>query len=268
VSLTSATAPMPLSAPRIRLRSGIGYWFASFRTMLRFDFGRMRQWAPMMVVIQTMMGAGMAMTYGFFYPAITASRALYIATGAPTLALIPLGFVMLPAGVAMEKIEGTFEYVWSLPAPRSAQATSTFLLYTLMALPGTILALLAASWRYGVHLHVSLLILPAAFVSALVAITVGYGMALIIASPMVTNVVTNALVFFVLLFSPIVYPASQLPTWLLDVHRVLPFYNMAIVIRSGLADISGQPVVTAFLVLGAWVVAGSAMTAWVVGHRR
>ncbi len=102
---------------------------------------------------------------------------------------------------------------------------------------------------------------------ALVAITVGYGLALLISSPIVTNLVTNALMFVVLLFSPIVYPISQLPVWLQDVHRALPFYNMAIVIRSGLVDIPGVPVVTAFLVLGAWAIGGCAATAWVIGRR-
>jgi len=51
---------------------------------------------------------------------------MYITTGAPTLALIPLGFVMLPGSIAQQKTEGTFDFIWTLPAPRSAQATSTF----------------------------------------------------------------------------------------------------------------------------------------------
>jgi ABC-type polysaccharide/polyol phosphate export permease len=34
----------------------------------------------------------------------------------------------------------------------------------------------------------------------------------------VTNVIVNALIFVVLLFSPIVYPVSQLPGWLYDVQ--------------------------------------------------
>src|ERR1017187_9352197 len=75
----------------------------------------------MMIVIQTLKGAGMALLYGFFYPHVTATRALYITTGAPTLALIPLGFVMLPGTVAEQKLEAPFDYIWSLPhqeAPR------------------------------------------------------------------------------------------------------------------------------------------------------
>jgi ABC-2 type transport system permease protein len=74
--------------------------------------------------------------------------------------------------------------------------------------------------------------------------------------------------FVVLLFSPIVYPASQLPTWLRETHRVLPFYNMATVIRAGLTKGVVSDVTTSFLVLVAWAAAGCAATAWAVGRRR
>ena len=258
----------PRHLPQSELRSGMGYWVASLVSMMRFDYGRVRQWVPMMIVIQTMMGAGMALLYGFFYPHVTATRALYITTGAPTLALIPLGFVMLPGTVAEQKLEGTFDYIWSLPSPRSAQAASTFVLYTLLALPGSVFALLVAAWRYDVHLVFSPLLVPAVLLCALMAITVGYGMALAISNPMVTNVVTNALIFVVLLFSPIVYPVSQLPRWFAEVHYFLPFYNMAVVIRAGLTSGVAAHVATSFVVLVAWTAAGGAATAWVVGRRR
>jgi ABC-2 type transport system permease protein len=197
------------------LRSGPGYWFAGLGSMLRFDYGRTRSFAPMIVVIQTMMGTGMALLYGFLYPHLTPTRALYITTGAPTLALIPLGFAMLPGSIGTQKDEGTFDYVWTLPAPRSAQAAATFLLYTALALPGTALALLVATLRYRVHLSPSPLLVPAVLLCAVMAIAVGYGMALAIPNPLITNLVVNGLMFVVLLFSPIVYPPSQLPstTW-------------------------------------------------------
>ena len=263
-----AVGVRPRHVPQSELRSGIGYWVASLASMVRFDYGRVRQWVPMMIVIQTLMGAGMALLYGFFYPHVTAIRALYVTTGAPTLALIPVGFVMLPGTVAEQKLEGTFDYIWSLPAPRSAQAASTFTLFTLFALPGSVFALLVAAWRYDVHLAFSPLLVPAVLLCALMAITVGYGMALAIPNPMVTNVITNALMFVVLLFSPIVYPASHLPAWLASVHYFLPFYNMAVVIRAGLTSGIVAHVATSFVVLAAWTAAGAAATAWVVGHRR
>ena len=234
---------------------------------MRYDYGRMRRVAPMMIVIQTMMGAGMALLYGFLYPHITPQRALYITTGAPTLALIPLGFAMLPGSIGTEKDEGSFEYVWTLPAPRSAQATSIFLLYTLLALPGSALALLVATVRYSVELSPSLLLLPAALLCALMSIAVGYGIAIAIPDPLVTNLITNGLMFVVLLFSPIVYPASQLPAWLFDIHRVLPFYNMAVVVRAGLTNGVVADVGFSFLVLGIWTMLGWSATAWVVNRR-
>jgi ABC-2 type transport system permease protein len=249
-------------------RSGIGYWLASLRSMMRFDLGQIRQWAALLLIIQTMMGAGMAVMYGFFYPHVSYLTALYITTGTPTLALIPLGFVMVPANVARERLEGTFDFIWSLPVPRSAQATATFLLFTLLSLPGAVLALVVAAWRYGVHLNVSPELLPGALLCALMAISVGYGMALAISNPLLVNLITNALIFVVLLFTPIVIPASHFPAWLLAVDKALPFYNMAEVIRAGLCSGLVTDLTRSYLILLAWTIAGWAMTAWVVGRRK
>jgi ABC-2 type transport system permease protein len=249
-------------------RSGIGYWLASLRSMMRFDIGQMRQWAGLLLVIQTMMGAGMAVMYGFFYPQVTHSTAVYITTGTPALALIPLGFLMVPMNVATERLEGTFDFIWSLPVPRTAQATSTFLLFTLLSLPGALLALVVAVVRYGVHLSVSPGLLPAALLCALMAISVGYGMALAIRDPLLVNLITNALIFVVLLFSPIVMPASNFPAWLLAVDRALPFYNMAELIRAGLTQGLVTDLTRSYLILLAWTAVGWAMTAWVVGRRK
>ncbi|MDQ2623938.1 MAG: ABC transporter permease [Actinomycetota bacterium] len=258
---TAPTAPTSLDAP------GRGSWPRAFALSVRWEWGSARQWAGMMVVIQFMMGVGMAIMYGFFYPEITPTTAVYIATGIPTLALVPMGFIMIPGGVGEQRMNGSFDFVWSLPVPRSAQIVAMFALYTLLSLPGTVLALLVAAWRFSVDLQVSWVLLPAVLLAALMAVSVGAGMAFAIANPMITNLISNALVFVVLLFSPIVYPSSNLPAWLARVHDVLPFEHMAQAIRAGLtegfvADPTGH-----LLVLGAWAVAGAAVTGW-VAHRR
>lgn len=249
-------------------RSGPGYWLSSLGSMFRFDLARARQWAAMMVVIQVFMGVGMALVYGFFYPRVSHQTALLITTATPTLALIPLGFVLVPASIGQQKLEGTFDFTWSLPVPRSAQAASTFLLFTLLSLPGAALALVASAWHYRVTLSISPQLLPAVLLCAVMAVSVGFGMALVIANPIVTNLITNALMFVVLLFSPIVFPPSQLPGWLFGIDRALPFYNMAQVIRAGLTTGLVTGLGTAYLILSGWTVAGWAMTAWVVGRRR
>lgn len=242
-------------------------WLRAFALSLRWEWVGARQWAAMMIVIQFMMGVGMAIMYGFLYPEITPATALFITTGIPTLALVPVGFVMIPGGVSQQRMSGSFDFVWSLPTPRSAQIAAMFALYTLLALPGTVLALVIAAWRFSVSLEVSWLVVPAVVLAALMAVSVGAGMAFAIANPLVTNLVTNALIFVVLLFSPIVYPASNLPTWLLRVHEVLPFHHMAQAVRAGLTDGVVTGATTSFLVLGAWAVAGAAATGW-IAHRR
>jgi ABC-2 type transport system permease protein len=87
---TLRTAPPADQLPST-IRSGAGHWLRSLHRMLRFDLSRARQWAAMMAVAQVFMGAGMAIMYSFFYPEVSEATALYIATGTPTLALIPLG---------------------------------------------------------------------------------------------------------------------------------------------------------------------------------
>lgn len=154
-----------------------------------------------------------------------------------------------------------------MPVPRIVQATSTFLLYTVLSLPGTVLALVVASWRYGIHLTISAQIVPGIALCALMAVSVGFGMALVISDPLVTNLITNALVFVVLLFSPIVFPIGNLPAWLAAVDRALPFYNMAEIIRAGLTSGLVTDLARAYLILLAWTAAGWVMTALVIGRR-
>lgn len=250
------------------VRIGARYWLSGFWSMFRFDFAQARQWAGMMVLVEVSIGAGMAVVYGFFYPNVTPAIALYIATGTPTLALIPLGFSTIPTTVCQQKLADTFEFTWCLPVPRSARSLSTFLLYTLLALPGMVLALAVATIRYDIRLSVSPEIVPATLLCSLMAISIGYGMAVAIPKPVITNLITSALNFVVLLFSPIVFPLSQLPGWLAMVHRVLPFYNMAIVIRAGLTHgvVSGTS--SSFLILGVWAAVGWTLTSWAVKRRR
>lgn len=250
------------------LRHGLRHWLRSYALMLRFDWGRVRQAAPLMIIVQLLMGAGMAVMYGFYYPEISPTTALYITTGVPTLALVPLGLLMVPAAVGEMRMEGTFDVVWSLPTPRSAQAGATFTLFTALALPGTALALGVAAWLYGVDLDVSPLLVPAVLLSAFMAVVVGFGMALAVTEPMIVNLIGNAIMFVVLLFSPIVYPVANLPGWLAGVHQVLPFESMATAIRAGLTDGVVTGTGRAFLVLALWTAFGCALTAWVVGRRR
>ena len=265
------TLRVPASAEDRRPGTGfsttIGSWLRGYLLMLRFDFASQRAWLPFSAVMQVLMGAGMALIYGFYVPNLPKHSILYIVTGAPTLALIPIGLVMVPMLISQQKTAGTFEFIWSLPVPRMVSAASSLTVFTLIALPGCCVTLLLAAWRYGVTLTVSPMVVLALLLTSVMAASVGTGLAHGIQSPIITNLITNALVILVLLFSPIAFPRSQFPTWLANVHEVLPFYHMGVVIRAGLSSGLATDVGLSYLVLIAWMCAGWAVTATIIGRR-
>jgi ABC-2 type transport system permease protein len=81
------------------------------------------------------------------------------------------------------------------------------------------------------------------------------------------NLLTQVLVVFVLMFSPLNFPASRLPEWLATIHRVLPIQAMGEVIRGTVASNVFPLTIEPFLVLGAWCVAGFGVTYWSLNRR-
>jgi ABC-2 type transport system permease protein len=236
--------------------------------MLRFDLTDLRVYVGFLFVIQMLMSAGMAYMYGFYLGDLPPAGQLFVVTGIPALALVPIGLVWVPSLIGQHKLRNTYDFLWSMPVPRAVSAASTFTTFTALALPGMAVALWIAWIRYDVSLEISWLVVPAVLLSSLMATSVGFGLGHLIPDPRMTNVLTNVIVFFVLLFSPIVVPIELFPDWLQAFHRVLPLYAMATVIRDGLTDGLVTGVGGAYAVLGAWTVAAWAGVAWVVGRRR
>ncbi len=259
---------MTTSAVDAQIRSGAGYWWGSYRTMLRFEVLNLRTFLAFALVIQIMTGAGMAYLYGFYMGDVPDIARLYIVTGIPALALVPIGLVMVPATIMMHKIRETYDFVWSLPVPRMTSAAATFTVFTGLAVPGTLIALLVADLYYDVGLVWSWLLVPAMLLTSLMSTSVGFAMAHAVPEPRFTNLITNIIMFMAILFAPIVVPISQFPDWWAAVHRVLPFYHMAQVLRESLSNGLVESVGVSWAVLGAWTVAAWLLAGWVVGRRK
>ena len=78
---------------------------------------------------------------------------------------------------------------------------------------------------------------------------------------------TQILVFAIMLFSPVLYPGEQLPGWLSALHGVLPIQYMADLSRGTLTDLDVN-LGLAFLVVGAWCAAAFLITYALVRRRR
>jgi ABC-2 type transport system permease protein len=250
------------------LRRGPAYWLHGYRAMLRFDLASFRDWLLPFLLVQILMGAGMALIYGFYLGDMPKPVATYVATGAPTMSLIPLGMALVPSLVALRKLDDTYDFMWSLPVPRMMTALSSFTLFTLVTIPGFFVTLLIVGWRYDIDLRISAAVVPAMLLTSLMASSVGFGIGHAVAEPRLTNLITNLIIFTVTMFSPIAFPIENFPNWLAAAHRVLPFWHMANVIRDGLTDGLVADVTRSYLVVGAWTVGAWLVTAWTVGRRR
>lgn len=247
---------------------GVRHWLRGFGAMMRFDAIGLRATLPLIAVIQVLMGAGMAIIYGFYFAEIPPTAATFIATGAPTLAIIPVGMALVPGVVMQHKLDQTYDFLWSLPVPRLAMAASNFVLFTGVAIPGVVVSLTVAAWRYDLDLAISWAVVPGVLLAALMANSVGFGFAHAIPEPRVTNLITNLIIFGVLLFSPVAFPIANFPDWFASVHRVLPFYHMANIVRAGLTEGLVQDVTRSYAVVAIWTVGAWALAAWAVGRRR
>jgi ABC-2 type transport system permease protein len=79
--------------------------------------------------------------------------------------------------------------------------------------------------------------------------------------------VSQILVVFILMFSPLIFPADRLPGWLAAIHSVLPIQAMGEVMRGTLASNTFPLTAGAFLLLGAWCAGTFAATSVVLTRR-
>jgi len=242
-------------------------WLRSYGLMVTWELRSLRTVLPLAFVVQTMIGSGLILGLGFLMHDITATQAQFLAVGVTVVSMITLGMVMAPQLIASQKQSGAYEYLLSLPVPRTTLIAAGLTVHSLIALPGAAVALLIAWLRYDIALSVSPIVIPAALLTLTTAASIGFALAHAIPNPMVTSLVTNVLIFVILFYAPINFPADRLPVWLASVHQVLPFGHSANLMRAGLTEGLASSVGVSFAVLGGWALASWSVTAWVVGRR-
>lgn len=251
-----------------RIGRGPGHWWRSYVMMTRWEVTGLRLVLPITVMAQVVLGAGFVLGIGLLYGDLPDTAALFLSTGVAVITLITVGLVMGPQLIAQQKAQDTYDFVWSLPVPRSSAAAAWFTMTAIIAVPGMIAALLVAEVRYDIVLSVNPGILSAVALTALTGTMLGYALAHAVPNPQVTMLVSQVLIFFILGFSPINYPIENLPAWLADVSRWLPFHHMAVIMRGGLTRGLVSGVAASYVVVALWGSAAVAVSSWVLGRRR
>lgn len=264
--MSEATAvPIPRPHPLAPVQVSLG---TSFRTMMHWSLAATGAMLPLIVLIQAMLAAGIIIGFGFVIPDITPASALFLSSGAPTILLLTIGLVIVPQGVSRAKASGAFDYQRALPVARPLLLLVDLVVWALIALPGVAVGLLVAWLRFELTFSFDwpLLILASLLVTTM-ATAVGYAIAVSL-QPMLAQMVSQVLVFFVLLFSPITFPASQLPEWFQTVHVVLPIQPAADLMRAGIASGSFTADARDLLVLALWTALGLLITTRALVRRK
>lgn len=248
-------------------RSGPNHWFRGFAVMLRWQVIDMRLLLPLTVMVQALAGVGLVLGFGLLIPDLSDEQAVFLSTGAVVVTLVIVGVIMGPQLIAQQKSAGSYDFMWSLPVPRSSTSMAWIALNTLIALPGMLAALLAAVWRYSISFEVSPWVIPAVGLTLITGSLLGYALAHAIPNPEITQLLSGLLIFVIFGFAPISYPIENLPDWLATLNQYLPFYPMAVVVRDGLTEGIATEVGRAYAVLGAWAMASAVISGSVLRRR-
>jgi len=245
----------------------VSLW-TGFRTLLRWSTASIGAMLPLIMVIQAMLAAGIIVGFGLLIPDITPDNALFLSSGAPTILLLTIGLAIVPQGVSRMKASGAFDYQRSLPVPRTMLLLVDLVVWTMIAVPGVAVGLVIAWLRFDLTFVFNWPLLV--FASLLVTVmgtAVGYAIAVSM-QPMLAQLISQVLVFVVLLFSPIAFPASQLPTWFQKLHEILPIQPAADLMRVGIASDTFTFRAQDLVVLTVWTVLGVAITARALMSRK
>ena len=238
------------------------------RTLLltQWQFRRQATMLPLLVLVQVFLATATILGFGLVIGDPPPDQALYLATGAPTITLVMVGLVMTPQMLSQSRTEGSLDWMRTLPVPRGSFLVSDLLVWTLIALPGMVLGIVTGVLRFDVDLSPAPWLVPATLLVSLTAAAVGYGMASLL-KPTLAMLMTQVLVFVVLLFTPVSYPADRMPAWLQTAHEWFPFEPMAQLVRSGLASDAFSVPGRSLVVLLAWCAASVAGATWALRRR-
>lgn len=255
--------PAPAGAWPRAARWGRGYWL-----MTRWQLAGLRAWFAVLAAIQVLAGAGAVLAVALFFRRMPASAALFMATGVPVVNLILVGILLGPQLVAAQKLQQGYEFMRTLPVPWTAAAAAWYTVCLIAGVPGAALAVIVAAARYGIGVSVSAAIVPAVLLTAFTGTMLGYALGHALPDPTLTQLLSQVLLFAVFGFTPVAFPARQLPGWLASLNGWLPFGHMAVIVRAALTGGMTGGIASSYLIVAGWGMAAALVAGWVLGRRR
>ncbi|MCL2454680.1 MAG: ABC transporter permease [Micrococcales bacterium] len=258
---TAVTAAPTVTAPPAALSP-----LRQLGLVVQWQMRRRTQELPLLILLQLLIPVAVVIGYGLLVGDAGPVAGLYLATGAPVITLVTVGLVGTPQFVSQSRTEGSLDWMRTLPVPRTLFLLADLAVWTLVAMPGMVTGVIVGAWRFDVDLAPTWWVVPAALLVALTAAAVGYALATMM-SPPLAMLMSQVLVFVVLLFTPISFPAERMPDWAQQMHTWLPLEPMAQAIRSGLASNDFDMPGRSWVVLAVWCAAAVLGARWALNRR-
>lgn len=230
-------------------------WGKKLKCVYDLQIGRNGGYLVVYTFIQVIIALGVAVGYSYLFASPGSNDMLYLATGAPTIVLIMTSLVTVPMQNASAKLEGYIDYIKSLPVSRKMFLIADVSIWVAITIPGITLSLIIANILFHPGYAVSWTIILSFLLIVLACFGIGYGYSFVM-SPEPAMALSQVIAFTALMFSPINYPIERLPEWLQFIHRLLPIYPMAEVMRASLACKTFSADISCYVILGIWVVIG------------
>lgn len=207
-----------------------GGWLRSWWGLICWSVIRHKYLLPAFTAVQALFAVAIVYGLALLIPDADEESARYLSSGAWTLGIIAVGCVLAPQIMSTSKQEGLLDYQRTLPVPRSAILLADAVVWSLAALPGIAVGMLAAALRFGLEIHIDLLTIAAILGAQFTAVSIGYAIAFWLPIN-ATALATQLIMIGGLLFSPITFPAERLPDWAVTLHQFLPFAPLGDLIR-------------------------------------
>jgi len=238
-----------------------------YRDLVGMQMRGMRGDNVFIALIHVALTLGLVLGMGYLIPDISESTALFLVTGTATQAFVTTGLVMLPQLLSQSKADGRLEYFLTLPISREAYLMSLITMVAVTSFPAVAFCLAFGAWHYDLSLGFDPAFVLVMLLAVLSLAGVGVAMAVYTPHQQVTNAFTQLIIFYVLFFSPVLLPESQLPEFLQQTAKLAPPTYAADGVRATLTDLPATDLAEDLLLMSGFAAASIGLSAFAIRRR-
>lgn len=226
-------------------------------------FSRKRRLFISLAVIQAVFAA--AIIWGIPLISGETNEPLRLLAASWHLGLIAVGLAVAPQVLAEWKADGYFQELSRLPVPRATLVFAELSSWVVVASPGILITPMFIWLRFDAVPHLTVQVLLVLLLAELIYIGMGLCLVLLFSLEFV-QVISQVLMVFAMLFTPILFPVERLPGWLRQVQDFFPFLPLNSVLVTEIGHSSAASTNLAIPVC--WAVIAFTISAYVLTKRQ